>query len=84
MIISPKPTSDLHFNISNSRLDRVREFKYPGLTFQDIVKFNLHISYVASKISQPSGILYCLRDYLTQHTMRILYFSISPFSLISI
>ena len=63
----------LNVHLKNIKLEQVPVFKYLGLWFDPHLKWDTHINKVASKISQKTGVLRRIRQYIDQSTMCMLY-----------
>ena len=71
---TPGKLSNIHsFNIKieNQVINRVSEFKYLGVTFNQCLTWNDHIKSVISKADKR--MLYRLRNNLTAHSANIVY-----------
>ncbi len=63
----------LDVNLNNVKLEQVSAFKYLGLWFDPSLKWDTHIDKIASKISQRTGVLRRIRQYIDQKTMCMMY-----------
>lgn len=63
----------LDIRLNNVKLDQVLVFKYLGLWFDPCLKWDTHIEKIASKISQKTGVLRRIRQYIDQTTMGMMY-----------
>ena len=57
-------------------LERKDCVKYLGVLIDDKISWNSHISYICSRISKNTGILYKLRNYLSLQQLKQLYYSL--------
>ena len=57
-------------------LSRDPKVKYLGVIFDESLKFNYHIEYIASKISKAVGILYRSKTSLPLGALKTLYYSL--------
>ena len=64
-----------HIFLNNTTIEKCSNQRILGVTIDDKLKFNLHINVISKKISQNSGILYKLRNYLDISTLRSIYYS---------
>ena len=79
MIFKPRnKPEDIEINISiaNSIILRTKSKKYLGLTFDDSMSWNSHITHVTQKLSKAIGIMYRLRPYVHSDILRNIYYAI--------
>ena len=62
--------------IRESRLTRVSNAKFLGITIDDNLNFKAHVNCVRSKVSKSSGVIFKLSQYLSEHVLRKLYLSL--------
>ena len=68
MVISNKKSDtdrQIKIHVNNDKLEQVSDFKYLGVWIDDKLKFNTHISKLASKISKNIGIINKSKNYLS-------------------
>ena len=58
------------------RIPQVTDTKFLGVYLDDRLKWNIHIAHVAKKISKICGILYAVRNKLTDVSIRMIYFAL--------
>ena len=80
MLIRPtsKPKSEedvitLHYN--NTQIIRTTVVKYLGVTLDDSLNFENHLSALQSKIARSIGILFKLRQFMPRSVLLMLYYS---------
>ena len=59
--------------INNTDIGHVFEFNFLGVMFNFYMNWNIHINYIATKISKTVGILYRLKDIYPQSVLLTLY-----------
>ena len=60
-------------NINNSEIERVSNFKFLGITFDDTLSWNHHVNYIANKIARATGTLSRLKHYLPYQILLLIY-----------
>ncbi len=50
-------------------------FQYLGVTIENNLKFNLHIKNIASSVSKAAGVLYSLRNFFPEKTLKNIFYS---------
>ena len=78
MIFHPKHTKidnsqALQPKFNNINIDRVFNFKFLGIIFDDTLSWNAHSNYIATKISRATGTLSRLKHYLPPHILLLIY-----------
>ena len=78
MVITNRYVPDLHFDIKidSTFLKCIDFHKFLGVTIDNKLKFNLHISNIATKVSKSIGILYKISNYLPSVTLLKIYNSL--------
>ena len=66
-------------DISNTRLERVHNFKYLGVLLDTTLSWKDHVAYIGNKISSRLGILRRARKVLPRPTCQMLYNTIALF-----
>ena len=61
--------------INGSIIYEKLEGKFLGVLLDNKLKFNMHIDFISKKVSKSIGILYRLREYLPNFSLRSLYYS---------
>ena len=62
--------------IGETVIPRVMSTKLLGLHVDEKLKWNIHVNYVADKISKVCGVIYNIRKKLTPQAMRTIYMSL--------
>lgn len=57
-------------------LERVTHIKFLGILIDEHINWNCHINSVVTKLSRMGGILYRVRDYLTQDALFSIYYTL--------
>ena len=71
MLIAPKSVGNIHIQnfdskIYDQKLERVREYKYFGVIFDEKLSWKAHISYLLKKLSKTAGIYYKLKTLVNK------------------
>ena len=66
---------NLVLSVNGTPLDRVSEYKYLGVTIDEKLKYQKHISTVIAKLSRLCGITYKLGKFFTYDVARSFYFA---------
>ena len=61
--------------INGKKIEIEKEIKFLGITINDSLKWNNHISELSSKISKGIGIMYRLKTWVTQTQLKQIYYS---------
>ena len=72
---SRKITCKIKPNILGVVLKEVNRLKYLGIFIDNQLKFKEHIKYVCNRLSKLSGILYCVKNYITSEH-KILFYTV--------
>ena len=75
MIVSNRKIPDLNVSLkmNNIPINLTHSHKFLGVTFDDQLKFNLHIADISTKISKSVGIIYKLSNVLPNSTLLNIY-----------
>ena len=75
MIVSNRKIPDLNVSLkmNNIPINLTHSHKFLGVTFDDQLKFNLHIADISTKISKSVGIIYKLSNILPNSTLLNIY-----------
>lgn len=65
----------LDLKINNMRIERLSEFNFLGIMFNDTLSWKSHTDKISSKVAKFVGILTKLKHYLPTHILRTLYCS---------
>jgi hypothetical protein len=77
MIFKSKPhLPDINIQIRGISINRVHTVKFLGLYVDDRLTFCDHIQNVRSKLNRTIGIMYKLSPYLSETSLKIIYFSL--------
>ena len=68
-----KPQHIPVLKINEVEINNVTYTKFLGITFDQHLKFNLHIQHVANKISKTNGVLSLLKHYVPQTILKTIY-----------
>ena len=63
-------------NINKYCIKQVNEFKYLGVVLDNKLNWHKHIEILCTKLSRASGVLYRLKPFLPQNTLRMVYHSL--------
>jgi hypothetical protein len=78
MIFHPKRTNIDKFQalqpkLNNINIDRVLDFKFLGIIFDETLSWNAHTNYIATKISRATGTLSRLKHFLPPNILLLIY-----------
>ena len=74
------PIADIKIKIANKALEQKKVTKYLGVLIDDKLLWKEHIQSINLKIRKGIGVLYNLKEYVTQSTLKTLYYSfIQPY-----
>ena len=81
MLVGPSVITDnqmLTFvlKIQNQNLERVKEYKYLGVIFDEKLNWKAHISHLTNKLSKVAGIFYKLRKIVNKNTLIQVYYAL--------
>ena len=80
MIFHNKDKKIIHLvpniTINNIMIERVEDFNFLGITINEMLNWNTHISKLSTKVSKSIGILYKLKSLLPLYILKILYNSL--------
>jgi hypothetical protein len=66
---------NLNIYLNGNLIEKVSQYKYLGLWFQDNLKFTKHITELTSTLSKSNGLIYSLKTILPLKTLKNLYYS---------
>ena len=69
------PKNDINIKIASSTLEQKRVTKYLGVLIDDKLSWKDHIQSINIKLRKGIGILSNIKDYVTQPTLKSLYYS---------
>ena len=69
--ITPLELADIYMN--NIKIEYASSTRFLGVIIDDKLKFNLHINAITKKISKSIGVLYKLRQYVSNTTLLSVY-----------
>ena len=69
----PKTISKLNLTINNNPIEQVTEFSFLGITIDQNVTWNAHITKSSIKIPRVLGILHKLKHSFPQRILRLIY-----------
>ena len=76
-VVSTRSTDcTIHIQLDSQDIVRQDRVKFLGIILDDKLKFNHHITEIASKISKSIGIMYKLKYYLPCTTLKTIYYSL--------
>lgn len=77
MISSYTNINDLNVNIrlKNNALKRISSIKFLGVTIDDKLTWKPHLQLLCNKISQITGTLYRIRNWVTLDCLKLIYYS---------
>ena len=70
-----KDKTKINIRIANKSIEQKKVTKYLGVLIDDQLSWKAHIQSINVKIRKGIGILYNLKEYVTQSTLKNLYFS---------
>ena len=74
------PIPNIELKIANKAIEQKKVTKYLGVLIDDKLQWKEHIQSVNMKIRKGIGILYNLKEFVTQSTLKTLYYSfIQPY-----
>ena len=76
MLTQLQNISNISFKIDNNSLDRCHKFKYLGVVINENLSWSDHIDSIKTKINQRLGLLRRLKPFITNSTVKMLYFSL--------
>ena len=62
-----------NITINNIMIERVEDFNFLGITINEMLNWNTHISKLSTKVSKSIGILYKLKSLLPLYILKVLY-----------
>ena len=62
--------------IQNQNLERVKEYKYLGVIFDEKLNWKVHISHLTNRLSKGAGIFYKLRKIVNKNTLFQVYYAL--------
>jgi hypothetical protein len=62
-------------NIENITIERARNTKFLGVLIDEHISWKPHISYINTRVSKNIGLLYKARSFLSQKSLKLVYFS---------
>lgn len=76
MILSKSELNNINsIKINNEEIERVKVFKYLGITIDENLKFNEHLTVIKKKISSKTYLLSRIRKKIDVHTAKSIYVS---------
>ena len=69
-------TKHLNFRISGQKMNTCINVKYPGITLEENLEWNLDLNLIKSKLNRAIGLLYKIRHYLPKFVLETLYYTI--------
>ena len=70
-----KNVNYFNIHVNGCTINRVSEFKYLGVTFDENVNWNAHVKYVITKAGKRIGMLSRIRNNITVYCANIIYTS---------
>ena len=62
--------------VNNNQLKYVTNFNFLGITLDDTLSWNRHVSNISNKLSRTCGVITSLKNYLPAHILKQLYTSL--------
>ena len=62
--------------IQNQNLERVKEYKYLGVIFDEKLNWKAHISHLTNRLSEVAGIFYKLKKIMNKNTLIQVYYAL--------
>ena len=69
-------TKHLNFRVSGQKIELSKSVKYLGITIQDDLYWNLHLSQLTKKLNRSIGLLSKIRHYVPKYLLRTIYYAI--------
>jgi hypothetical protein len=76
MLVTTRTRSKINIKLGNSVVEEVDNFKYLGIILQNNLKFNMYVSELTSRISSAAGVIYSLRNFLPDKSLKKLYYTL--------
>lgn len=71
------PTPSLSIKLDNLPVNSVNEMRFLGVILDNSLRWKSHIDYIKTKLCKISGILYRIREFMDEKSIRQIYFSLA-------
>lgn len=69
------PTESLYVRLQNTSVENLNSVKFLGVFIDINLSWNIHIEKLNSRLSSICGVIRCLRDQVSNDSLRVYYFS---------
>ena len=78
MVVSQtaKNSDSIRLYIDNEELKRTKIYKYLGVWIDEGLNWKAHIAKISSSLSKTVGVYFKIRNYVSMHCLKIVYYSL--------
>ena len=69
-------SNELLLLMGNDEIEHVDSYKYLGVFLDPVLNFKSHIDYITKKVKQRTGVLWCIRNFMSRNLAKRLYTSL--------